>query len=79
MIVTIINKTTGQTKSVNGNFEVLADVYDHLDGLGENIMPINSKIINRTDNRTVIFQNDRLIGGNDIELHVYPGKIDAGA
>lgn len=80
MIVTVINKTTGTSFSVQGEFNTLSDIYDKIEGTdNERTLPYSCKVINKTNNRTTISRHDRLEGGDEVELHVYPVKIDAGA
>lgn len=79
MIVTIINKTTGQRFSLHGEFNTVSDIYDKIEGTdNESIVPASCKIVNRTDGRKTLNMHDRIYGGEEVELHVYPLKIDAG-
>lgn len=80
MIVTVINKTTGQQFSLHGEFKTVNDVLNKIEGTdNESVIPSSCKIVNRTDGRKTLQNHDAIEGGNEVELHVYPMKIDAGA
>jgi len=80
MIVTVINKTTGRSFSIHGEFSTVNDICNKIEGTdNEDVIPSSCKIVNRTDGRKTLNMHDPINGGDEVELHIYPMKIDAGA
>jgi molybdopterin converting factor small subunit len=79
MIVKVRNINTFRSFQVEGEFETLSDLRRSIEGTeNEQILSYNARIVNITNDRERVEEHTNINTSDNVELLVYPGKLDAG-